>query len=108
MRYAFWRVFVEAGEGRLRARWPVNLNGVSLRAGDRICPAASFAGFNPHRIKGRDLEAYPRGGELVIQAVYHHARSGTGSRLDQRRTQRIDRPAAGMIVYPKLSGDHPT
>ena len=94
MRYAFWRVFAEAGASRLRARWPVKLNGVSLRAGDHICPAASFAGFNPHHIKGRDLEGYSRGGELVIKAVYHHARGGTGSRHDQRRTQRIGRPPA--------------
>ncbi len=103
MRYPFWRLFAEAGESRLRATRPVALNGVSLRAGDLICPGASFAGFNPHRIKGRDLEAYPRGGELVIKAFYHHSRSGTGSRHDQRRMQRIDRLAGGSSAHHNIS-----
>ena len=94
MRYAFWRVFAEADDGRLCARWPLNLNGISLRAGDRICPAASFSGFSPHRSKGRDLEGYHRSGELVIQAVYHRARGGAGTRSEQSRTQPLGRPPA--------------
>lgn len=94
MRYAFWNVFEAADDGRLRVRWPVHLGGVSLRAGDDVCPGASFAGFNLHRVRGRDLEGYPQGGELVIKAVYHHARSGAARRRDRQGTEPLRRPAA--------------
>jgi hypothetical protein len=84
MRYAFWRVFGQSDDGQIYARWPIDLGGVSLRAGDRICPAANLSGFNPHRVKGCDLEAYQRGDELVIQAVYRHARANSRLHFDRR------------------------
>jgi hypothetical protein len=87
MRYEFWRVFAETEDGQLYTQWPLDLGGVKLRAGDRICPAASISGFNPHCVKGRDLEGYRRSGELVIKAVYHNARSGGASRFDRGRTR---------------------
>jgi len=91
MRYAYWKVFERTEDGRLRTRWPLKLNGVTLRAGDSICAGVFFAGFNPHRVEGRDLEAYSDGTGLVLQAIYHHQHGRGDARPDRKHAETLPR-----------------
>lgn len=104
MRYRFWHVFQEAGDGSLRVRRPLRINGVRIEPGDDIDPDLALNGFSPHAVIGRDLEADHRRGELVLLGCYRsgpqdpHDTPTPAVRRDPVRSPALDPRAGGRVV----------
>jgi len=79
MRLSFWDVFEEEDGGSLRAARHVRVGDIHLREGQSVLEVAFPNEFDPHGIKGHDLEARERQGVLHIQGYYARPPAGGGS-----------------------------